>query len=308
MTIKEFQSTLPARGATNIYTAQGDLDKISIHAPRTGSDALRYLHMRPRSISIHAPRTGSDTSSSTVTPETFISIHAPRTGSDKCVTSIQPAQKISIHAPRTGSDINSPETFILRGISIHAPRTGSDADRQQLNAVNSSFQSTLPARGATGSRDTGIYRIIDFNPRSPHGERRRTRGKRAQLRHFNPRSPHGERLCGAYCVHQQEISIHAPRTGSDLAHALASPLSADFNPRSPHGERQNVGRNIAEGVAHFNPRSPHGERQFPRMLRTQCRRFQSTLPARGATLSAVSALVYASYFNPRSPHGERQCT
>ena len=56
-----FQSTLPARGATEI--AYIDLSKgdISIHAPRTGSDSFRMLLMYHRKISIHAPRTGSDT-------------------------------------------------------------------------------------------------------------------------------------------------------------------------------------------------------------------------------------------------------
>ena len=55
-----FQSTLPARGATEI--AYIDLSKgdISIHAPRTGSDTDGDAQAPPRKISIHAPRTGSD--------------------------------------------------------------------------------------------------------------------------------------------------------------------------------------------------------------------------------------------------------
>ena len=56
-----FQSTLPARGATEI--AYIDLSKgdISIHAPRTGSDVeFCALHLADAFISIHAPRTGSD--------------------------------------------------------------------------------------------------------------------------------------------------------------------------------------------------------------------------------------------------------
>ena len=55
-----FQSTLPARGATEI--AYIDLSKgdISIHAPRTGSDIDGTDYVSVMSISIHAPRTGSD--------------------------------------------------------------------------------------------------------------------------------------------------------------------------------------------------------------------------------------------------------
>ena len=57
-----FQSTLPARGATEDVLVMLLNQVISIHAPRTGSDG----HAAPApcerdSISIHAPRTGSDT-------------------------------------------------------------------------------------------------------------------------------------------------------------------------------------------------------------------------------------------------------
>ena len=56
-----FQSTLPARGATNGEYAVGGKLMISIHAPRTGSDMLSFsVAASPKQISIHAPRTGSD--------------------------------------------------------------------------------------------------------------------------------------------------------------------------------------------------------------------------------------------------------
>ena len=58
---------------------------------------------------------------------------------------------ISTHAPRTGSDLGGLDCFLLLlGISTHAPRTGSDI------CIVFSF------------RQYG-----HFNPRSPHGERRR---------------------------------------------------------------------------------------------------------------------------------------
>ena len=104
--MKQFQSTLPARGATTDGDAQAPPRKISIHAPRTGSDLI-FLRLRtvnnyfnPRSphgerhqsflvtdrlgaISIHAPRTGSDAASRAASRQRpAISIHAPRTGSD----------------------------------------------------------------------------------------------------------------------------------------------------------------------------------------------------------------------------------
>ena len=56
-------------------------------------------------------------------------------------------------------------------ISIHAPRTGSDDERRILCRFRLLFQSTLPARGATLPRVDGKGATMNFNPRSPHGER-----------------------------------------------------------------------------------------------------------------------------------------
>ena len=61
-----------------------DVAKISIHAPRMGSDG--YLHP-------------------TALPEPPISIHAPRMGSDVVAwLNNKATHEISIHAPRMGSD------------------------------------------------------------------------------------------------------------------------------------------------------------------------------------------------------------
>ena len=81
----EFQSTLPARGATDERCTQTIEEFISIHAPREGSDARRgVLHLARRFISIHAPREGSDHAHTlTMRGVNGISIHAPREGSDQ---------------------------------------------------------------------------------------------------------------------------------------------------------------------------------------------------------------------------------
>ena len=55
-----FQSTLPARGATETLTRIAEVYPISTHAPRTGSDFIPTLHTPAIKISTHAPRTGSD--------------------------------------------------------------------------------------------------------------------------------------------------------------------------------------------------------------------------------------------------------
>ena len=135
-------------------------------------------------------------------------------------TPLLPVARISIHAPRTGSDqqfqcgltrcIRFQSTLPARGatesacrnenagnISIHAPRTGSDQGDLDKETRLKLFQSTLPARGATLAGCDGAPSPKDFNPRSPHGERR---GAACVVGnepgYFNPRSPHGERRGG----------------------------------------------------------------------------------------------------------------
>ena len=61
MTHMVFLSTLPARGATCTATGRSKtLPRISIHAPREGSDISTGAAAANDIISIHAPREGSD--------------------------------------------------------------------------------------------------------------------------------------------------------------------------------------------------------------------------------------------------------
>ncbi len=56
----------------------------------------------------------------------------------------------------------------------------------------------------------------------------------------------------------------------------------------------------------FNPRSPRGERpRYCAAMLSQPRKFQSTLPSRGAT-HRLQRSYGRVYFNPRSPRGERR--
>ena len=212
-----FQSTLPARGATNDDFLCPPSEPISIHAPRTGSDltcALTGLVLR---ISIHAPRTGSDATASSALEKigTFQStLPARGATAEKCPPKTD--RRISIHAPRTGSDCTvAAEKHLTAAISIHAPRTGSDA-KTRFYYMRAPFQSTLPARGATPRGGRTRRRNGDFNPRSPHGERRRSHQRRTSRRRFQSTLPaRGATSGGNTKMPANTISIHAPRTGSD---------------------------------------------------------------------------------------------
>ncbi len=125
-------------------------------------------------ISIHAPREGCDQrGASPRPPREGISIHAPREGCDLIAPRFVSFQAISIHAPREGCDELWQLNNLSIGISIHAPREGCDWQPQSLALFtlyfnprtprgvrqvpsyndwpNHEFQSTHPARGATGS-------------------------------------------------------------------------------------------------------------------------------------------------------------
>ena len=144
--IFEFQSTLPVRGVTRKASGtvaqkpifQSTLpslpappaERISIHAPRTGSDDLPGYGQRRAEISIHAPRTGSDSSPCTGHLRASISIHAPRTGSDLLRWHwTHGPYGFQSTLPVRGATSALLATVFGLDISIHAPRTGSDSSR-----------------------------------------------------------------------------------------------------------------------------------------------------------------------------------
>ena len=198
------------------------LREISIHAPRTGSDSEWRRHKAmANKISIHAPRTGSDLREHMAAGGRVISIHAPRTGSDAIVTPAAAAQyQFQSTLPARGA--TSWYGYYYAIDDYFNPR--SPHGERQCASIRAgccrTFQSTLPARGATRGRHRGQPPLgisihaprtgsdtladvldderTDFNPRSPHGERRGTRLCRPAWENFNPRSPHGERPCARY--------------------------------------------------------------------------------------------------------------
>ena len=128
----------------------------------------------------------------------------------------------------------------------------------------------------------------------------------ASFLYFNPRSPHGERpppilnaleralfqstlpAWGATSFRTVldtfgNISIHAPRMGSDIAGALRCFIKPHFNPRSPHGERpsRRAKRVVSLYISIHAPRM--GSDPPIALSHDNASLFQSTLPAWGAT-------------------------
>ena len=99
-----------------------------------------------------------------------------------------------------------------------------------------------------------------------------------------------------------EISIHAPRTGSDGASGTRNAGGSNFNPRSPHGERQNV-HALGVLLAHISIHAPRTGSDTCSISGSKSGgEFQSTLPARGATFRAraCSACRAISIHAPRT--------
>ena len=193
---KQFQPTLPARGATGQGAVHCSSDNISTHAPRTGSDSKSSrVHRRKEDFNPRSP-------------------HGERPYSAARVVSLV---RISTHAPRTGSDVPRHVCFAAVLISTHAPRTGSDDARGGLSLMDDLFQPTLPARGATIEemhKGFGV-RISTHAPRTGSDTTRTARCWKPA--YFNPRSPHGERLFARrYCTARNRFQPTLPARGATL--------------------------------------------------------------------------------------------
>ena len=173
-----------------------------------------------------------------------------------------------------------------------------------------------------------IEEIYDFNPRSPHGERRESVPASAQPRHFNPRSPHGERrLFGqrgdadslfqptlpargatrrATSKSNKQISTHAPRTGSDLEPISKHKKHLKFQPTLPArgATSTRYWRMSSRTISTHAPRTG-SDPVSPAERRNDY--ISTHAPRTGSDDNG--RLLYAAehlHFNPRSPHGERR--
>ena len=183
---------------------------------------------------------------------------------------------------------------------------GSDPPRRRRITKCVTFQSTLPVWGATAGANTDAEGVQDFNPRSPCGERL-SRPKRWPVisTNFNPRSPCGERPSSSFCFataslyfnprspcgerhnihippkYENNISIHAPRVGSDYLVGN----SGEKCRISIHAPRVGSDRISAQGIMAqmISIHAPRVGSDFGVSLVYILIIFQSTLPVWGAT-------------------------
>ena len=159
-----------------------------------GATVWNYNNPKYISISIHAPHAGSDLLLVGCRYKLLISIHAPHAGSDlpcglqyldqrnfnprsPCGERRPPPKLAEVPIafqstlPMRGATIRNLLIKWTTDISIHAPHAGSDTSSTDFWTFAVLFQSTLPMRGATSQKVVFFYGRINFNPRSPCGER-----------------------------------------------------------------------------------------------------------------------------------------
>ena len=200
-----------------------------------------------------------------------------------------------------------------------------------------------------------LHNSPHFNPRPPRGGRRQLPPRDlSRQQNFNPRPPRGGRRVQEYHLNDkctvfqstppargattdfrkvtaayiQRFQSTPPARGATILAALASAATVNFNPRPPRGGRLRQRTQAWLFGWDFNPRPPRGGRRFNAVLSAKASAFQSTPPARGATMfggaydfiadisihapreggdhRGLRAQSLRHYFNPRPPRGGRQ--
>ena len=305
-TIFLFQSTPPARGATYDPASHIGHSKISIHAPREGGNfSHRLARRRGRYFNPRPPRGGRLRVAHLFPLEYSISIHAPREGGDEYIRWGYDFIDISIHAPREGGDCSVDYLLGLTDISIHAPREGGDADAIFLLYLEDPISIHAPREGG----DLGDGHSDRHHPISIHAPREGGDFPVAVSDDgcipFQSTPPaRGATKCRNVYRLDSIISIHAPREGGDggCAEVDILPLISIHAPREGGDTGELLGERV---IQYFNPRPPRGGRLLTRGDRAFRRVFQSTPPARGATVVPLLIVVVQQHFNPRPPRGGR---
>ena len=162
--------------------------------------------------------------------------------------------------------------------------------------IDSIFQSTLPARGATMQPSMLNSALTYFNPRSPHGERLSASDVALLSGRFQSTLPARgattERRERPACTGFQST---LPARGATVDDYHGWMLYLHFNPRSPHGERLHTSAHLRAN-SKISIHAPRTGSDATKPVALLCAlRFQSTLPARGATGVSVGVVQNVAF-------------
>ena len=261
-----FQPTLPARGATRKrIRSSANKNRFQPTLPARGATAhaqlrfLAYSDFNPRSPHGERPywsppelpatssfqptlpaRGATECTCATCGAKFEFQPTLPARGATKPTASTTLCFSFQPTLPARGATLQNPAQMRPRGcISTHAPRTGSDvAGNVHLRHALADFNPRSPHGERRNLINESPHDCPDFNPRSPHGERHFANIERKIDNVFQPTLPaRGATLYLQTSSKRAIISTHAPRTGSDVIVTPKAFCTLHFNPRSPHGER-----------------------------------------------------------------------
>ena len=263
-----FQSTLPHGERPPTIPLNRRDDAISIHAPAWGATDQEFPKRTGHDISIHAPawgatyrerrgidydlyfnprsrmesdstsrarpswksnfnprsRMGSDEESESVeSEEEVFQSTPPAWGATGALHQRRAERAISIHAPRMGSDLLAfiPLVMLLL-ISIHAPRMGSDKPEIIFKRTNLNFNPRSPHGERQAEEDHQEHQSLHFNPRPPAWGATSAASRTVSAQdYFNPRSRMGSDVNIQAMVVELSISIHAPAWGATRKPGIA---------------------------------------------------------------------------------------
>ena len=165
------------------------------------------------------------------------------------------------------------------------------------------FQSTPPARGATGSFTFAPFFIASFQSTPPRGGRPPAHWPLRCRRYFNPRPREGG---DAALRHSNTppyyISIHAPAKGATPSGNVLCLRLVVISIHAPREGGRQVQSDAGTEDKVFQSTPPARGATRSRIWILSARAFQSTPPARGATLGVLSVLPVL----PISIHAPRE--
>ena len=193
--------------------------------------------------------------------------------------------QISIHAPREGCDYWDALALLDGAISIHAPREGCD--------------------GSSPGRATAPPTISIHAPREGCDTGRPMAGASSRL--FQSTHPARGATLTAAATSSTGSSFQSthPARGATTQYPKIARRKFYFNPRTPRGVRLLIGV-YSLGLRSISIHAPREGCDVSWYTTNSLKhQFQSTHPARGATLSSPHRPFSHRDFNPRTPRGVR---
>ena len=193
-----------------------------------------------QSISIHAPRTGSD--SSILPPTAWTADFNPRSPHGERQQRRRRAVRTCAFQstlPARGATYVGNHSAAYSAFQSTLPARGATL---RWTVKNTRLENFNP-RSPHGERHNALHTDsaeYNFNPRSPHGERRVSMHTSRRRRKFQSTLPArgATRRCSC-CGRMALFQSTLPARGATRLVRNDASGANDFNPRSPHGERRN---------------------------------------------------------------------